>query len=447
LSSTRSIAKFVRELEFEDIPKEIIAESKYHILDALGVAFPAFLEKNSKILFNIVKEMSGKPESTILSFGEKSSTYGAALVNGMMIGTTLDFDDLHVAAGLHPTTITFPAALAASEAGGATGKELLAAFVAAAEVAIRMGLTAPGRYHKRGFQPTSIIGALASSLAAGKLMDLSEQQLADGIGIATNMAAASPLSVAVGSYFQGIDTGRASESGVFAASLAKQGFTSIREDALENRFGFLNTFAGQGNYSEDPLTRDLGKVWNLSQTFLKRYPTTYAFTRYLDAALDLRSQYGLKPEDIEEIEYGANSDHGPLFTTPYELKVRPPDRNEARTSQLFAMAAAFVDGKITLDTFDQSRISDPRILDLAKRIHVVDDEENFWVQVKTKKGTILKANKSELRQTSRKGVVEKFRTNATKVIGETQIETALASTLSLENESDLSNWVKLFVKQ
>jgi 2-methylcitrate dehydratase PrpD len=437
----------VNDLEYDDIPADVIEDSKYHILDGVGVTFPASLEGNSQALLQVVKdEMSGRSESTVLVFGEKSSMAGAALINGMMIGTTLDFDDLHVRAGLHPTTIVFPAVLASAEYTRASGKELLVAFVAAAEVAIRLGLTAPGRYHKRNFQPTSIIGTLASGLGAGKVFGLSEEELVNVIGLATNMTSASPLSVAVGSYFQGIDTGRACESGILAAILAQKGFTSIKEESLENQFGFLNTFAGPENYTTEPLSLGLGKTWNIPETFLKRYPTTYAFTRYLDASLELQSKHRLKPEDIREVTYGVNSDHGPMFTTPYDIKVKPPNRNEARTSQFFAMAAAFVDGKVTLDTFNADRISDRRILELAKKIRPVNDESDFWVQVETNGGEVFRATKTQLRQSSKEEIVSKFYDNAGRVVDSSRAEQALTATLSLENNREISEWPKLLVK-
>src|ERR1700730_6106723 len=120
-TATESIVRFVHDLEFKDIPETVIEDAKLHILDGLGVTFPASLEKNTVTLLRIVKQLEGNTESTVLVFGEKTSRSNAALMNGMMMGTTLDFDDLHVGAGLHPTTVVLPPVLAAAEVARTSG--------------------------------------------------------------------------------------------------------------------------------------------------------------------------------------------------------------------------------------------------------------------------------------------------------------------------------------
>ncbi|MDA4130901.1 MAG: MmgE/PrpD family protein, partial [Thaumarchaeota archaeon] len=386
VSISEELALFARDLQFSEIPEKVIEAAKLHILDALGIAFPSSALLTTKLATRTLHKLGGEMESTILIYGVKTSLPAATTANGLLMEAT-EFDDLSERALLHPTAAILPAVLGIGELMNSSGKELLSAYVAGVEVMIRLGAAARGKFHQRGIQPTSVCGVVAAALAASKLLGLEEKQFANTLGISVNFAFGSSLTVRVGPYATAVDPGRAAESGVLAAYLAREGLEALADTPIEGRFGLLETYAGPGNYDLNLVTKDLGTVWEIRNTFIKRYPLGYDFTRFIDAALTLREKIGSDVENIAEIAYGDTSDRIPVFSEPAAEKRIPKTMYDAKTSRYFVIAAAIVTGKITIETFTATTIRDhSRILHLAAKTKYVVDGKSQWVEVKMKDG-------------------------------------------------------------
>jgi 2-methylcitrate dehydratase PrpD len=432
MSISRELASFVRNLEFSQIPETTIDDAKLHILDSLGTMFPSASLQTTNRAAKTLYQLGGEMESTALLYGITTSIGSATTINGLLIEAT-EFDDLNEGALLHPSAVILPTVLGVGELMNSSGKDLLAAYVAGVEVMTRLGAAARRKFHERGIQATSVCGVAASTLVASKLLRLNEEQVENALGIGVNFAFGSSLTVRVGPYATAVDPGRAAESGILASYLAKNGLEALADEPIEGKFGLFETYAGPGNYDLDHITKDLGKVWETSNTFIKRYPLGYDFTRFIDAALNLRNILGTNLSDISEITYGDTSDRIPVFSQPVEEKRNPKTMYDAKTSRYFVIAAALVTGKIGIETFTPFAIQDPRILKLASKTSFVVDEKSQWVEARLGNGRSFKSIQNELVATSKEATVNKFYDNAMTMVEEEKARELFNVVMSLDS--------------
>ena len=216
-----AFADFTLGLTLDAIPAALVLKSKAHMLDGLGVALASSGFDFAGPTLDGVKKLGAGTDSHAIGTGAALPAAGAALVNGVLIHG-LDFDDTHIGAIYHATAPALAASLAAGEAAGAGGREFLTSFVAALEIGCRLGLAARGGFHDRGFPPTALCGAFATTYAAGRLMGADRAQLVSASGLCGSMAAG--VLELHGSWLKRMHPGWAAHSGIAATALATSGF-------------------------------------------------------------------------------------------------------------------------------------------------------------------------------------------------------------------------------
>lgn len=170
------LCKFVEYIKYQDLPKEVLEETKDRILDFLGCVFFGYDENSSDIISGFIKGHGGKKESTVIGNGKTSTQY-AALANGIL-GHSKELDDEHKGSLTHLGVVIIPAALAISERNGASGKELITSIVIGYEVAARIGMgVCSDVLLAKGFHPTSVIGVFGSTAAASKILKLRKNSI------------------------------------------------------------------------------------------------------------------------------------------------------------------------------------------------------------------------------------------------------------------------------
>ena len=432
-------------------------DARQRLLDTIGISVPALGTGPAEIVHNLARAWGGHAQSTALGLAEKVPAPTAALVNGTL-GHALDFDDTHVPSILHPSASVVPAALAAAEACGASGRELLAAIAVGNEICIRLGNAGydpainNSVFFERGLHATSICGALGSAAAAATVMGLPEDQIAHAMGIAASMGAGLLEANRAGGSVKRMHCGWAAHSGVVAAQSAAAGLTGP-PTVLEGRFGFFHAYCGE-TYDEAALLDGLGEVWATGDCFVKPYPTNVFTHSGIDAALALRAK-GLTPEQIESVEIGVPSPVLRTIAQPREAKVRPESGYHAQFSGPFTFAIALGGGGglgVYLDDFTDAQVADPVLLDLASRITHVGDprcDEIFpshfpsIVRVTLKDGTelveeVLTTRGTSERPLSDEEIMLKFRLNATGLPGgAAEIGRRIADVASYDNVSSL----------
>ena len=253
MGATETTARWIVNTSYEDIPPDAIRVANESCFDLLGVILAGSVQPVGEIIQQYVTDLGGVPEATVLSSGIKTSLPNAALANGTM-GHALDYDDF---GGFgHPTVAIFPALLALGEHIGATGRDLLEAYVIGCELGLALQHTTKYNQMQKGFHSTGVIGRLASAAACAKLLKLDEKQTTTALGIAGSMA--SGLIHNFGTMTKPLHAGLTCRDGVTAAQLAQRGLTS-GDQILEHPFGFAATVLGQGIYNLDEMAENLGK--------------------------------------------------------------------------------------------------------------------------------------------------------------------------------------------
>lgn len=373
------VAIFAADVREHGLAPELQHDVTRRVLDCFGNCLAAADLEAPRAVRAVVEEWGGHEISGVIGTDRKLPPHAAALVNGTL-AHALDFDDTHLPSVVHPSSSIIPAALAAAQAQGASGAEVLAAIAVGDEICVRLGMAGYDAalrnsiFFERGQHATSICGAVAGAVAAGMLRGLDANTMASAMGIAASMGAGLIEANRTGGTVKQAHCGWAAHAAVVAADLARQGLTGPRT-ALEGRFGFFQAWCGDG---ADPgaVVRDLGDRWELPTIIFKPYPCNHFTHAGIDAAIELRRQ-GLDLADIADIELGAPAAVLRTIAEPPDLKAAPPTGYAAAFSGPFTVAAALTGGGglgVWFDDFTDTMARDPGRRALAAKVRCVPDE-------------------------------------------------------------------------
>jgi 2-methylcitrate dehydratase PrpD len=432
------LGSFTASLTFDALPADVVANARLRILDVLGLALAASTYEFAAPVVAAVDMTEGP--CTIIGARQTATPALAALVNGTL-AHGLDFDDTHAASITHASAVVVPSALAVAERRGISGRDVITAVVAGYEAIARLGMAAPGAFHARGWHATSACGAFAAALTAGKLLGLDAPKLTHALGLAGSFASGLMEFLEDGSAVKRLHAGWAAQAGVFAATLAAGGVTGPAS-VLEGRFGFYRTFVGTAPIA-DPFAT-LGREWETVRIGFKPYPCCHLSHAYIDCALRLRADERIETDAIASIECRVPAGEVPIICEPRDVKLRPMSTYQAQFSLPYAVAAAFVDGRVGLDTFTPRRLTDARLLGLAARVeHAVDPASAFpdgfpgWVRVRLRDGRVAEAREPDgrggpARPLPASAIVEKFRDNARRAVPPSQVAELEEAVLRLD---------------
>ena len=370
---SEALADFTAGLEYARLPDPIRERAKMRVLDFLGVALAGSQIPSSRIMIEVVKELGGTKESTIVGEKMKVSCANAALANGTMAHAS-DYDDDHRSATMHPGSAVVPAALALAEREGCEGPRVIEGVVAGYEVICRVGEAFLGTQYHEGFHPTGACGVFGAAAAAAKILKLSPQEMVWAFGIAGTQASGLEEWKADGTWIKRMHPGKAAQSGILAALLAKKGYTGPRT-IFEGKYGFLNAFSFERTYDPKKITSGLGEIFIGHETAFKPYPCCRFLHQVIDGVLEMVKQNQLMPGDIKEIRIRTFQVGIDTLMKPEERRYRPKTVVDAQFSIPFVVGAAVVRKKISLSEFTEESIRDPGILEIASRVKGEEDPE------------------------------------------------------------------------
>lgn len=376
-SLSRQVAEAVYRTKFEDLPDEVVETAKALVLDALGIGFASRDEAFAEQALRGIRRIAGDGKATVIGSSRTMDTGSAALVNGLLIHG-LDFDDTHLAGVIHTSAGVLPAALAAGELEGRSGREILRAFVLGSEVSARVGIAAAGDFHARGFHPTGVAGAFGATVAAGLLFGLQPEELAVAQGIVGSMASGLLEFLEEGAWTKRVHPGWAAHAGVTAASLASAGFSGPSA-VYEGRYGLYATHLGTRELTLDGIAEEIGERWEILNVAVKPYPACHFVHAFIDAALELRESEGFTSADVESVICKIAQGEVETVCEPLGNKRRPQSTYDAQFSVPYVVASAIVRGRrLGIKDFDEDCIGDEQILELAKRVgYEADPESGF----------------------------------------------------------------------
>ena len=439
---TKKFAGYVTTSGLEDFPPEVVAAAKAAIIDCLGCMLAGSKEPLADVLCDYVVGLGGTPSATVEGRGFKTSTPEAALINGAM-SHALDYDDVTFITKTHPSAVLIPAALPLAEEVGATGGEMLLAYLLGFEVACAVGdAISPAYYDDLGRHPTGPLGTLGAAAAASRLLGLDAGQTAMAISLAASQAAG--LRQNFGTMTKPYHAGAACRSGITAAKLVRAGFTASA-DALEGRFGFMRAFSGGSGYDPEKAAASIGnRCYRVESGIeIKKYPCCGSAHLALDATARLLAQEAFTADQVDRIDVLVD------FDPPRSLiHSRPTGGLEGKFSMQYCLAAEILDGQIGLASFTDEQVARPEVQRLIPRIemrrHPGYEGQLSWteaynqVEVHTKDGRVLteraeRATTGALRGVIMEDVRVKFLDCAGVALTEQDANTALGILDNLES--------------
>lgn len=453
--ATRDLARFGAALRYDDIPAEVIARIKLSLLDSLGCClFGATLPWTQKVAA-LAEQEGAKPVATLIGLSRKTSASLAALVNGTS-GHAFELDDIHKESIVHAGSIATPVALGlgelnAQKSGKTSGRDVLTAMVAGYEIGHRVGNAATMSLFFRGFHPQGTSGAFVSAATAARMLNLDATQFQHALGMAGSQAGGL-MAAQEGAMVKRFHSGRAAQSGIYAAQLAADGFTGIL-DALEAPYGgYLSTYSDKPNPSR--LTDGLGKTWETLNVGYKPHASVTSIHSALDALSELMQEHGLTAGDIAKVETGLS----PMTHVHCAWEYKAQGVTAAQMNLYYGMAVIAIDGAAFTEQFREARLSDPQILDFISRItaHVDAEIEKMGapfrhasrVKITARNGKVyeklsLHRRGSPENPLSPEEVVHKFRNVVAPCMDQSAAEKIIATVNQFETLTDISTVMPL----
>ncbi|CAD5110557.1 MmgE/PrpD family protein [Zestomonas carbonaria] len=367
MTHTQALAEFLAGLRYEHLPEPVLARTEELFLDWLGSAL-ASRGLHPIPLFERYARKMGPADgpSQVLVNGSRSSAYFAALVNAAS-SHLVEQDDLHNSSVLHPATVVFPAALAAAQDLGKSGRELLLACVAGYEAGIRIGEFL-GRSHYRIFHTTATVGTLAAAVAVGKLLDFDTPRFVDCLGSAGTQAAGLWEFLRDAADSKQLHTAKAAADGLLAAYLTAEGLSGAK-NILEGEQGMA---AGMSSDARPECLSDrLGSRWALLETSFKFHASCRHTHPAADALLELMRREGLEHQDIAAITTHVHQ--GAIDVLGRVLV--PHTVHQAKFSMGTVLGLIAVHGKAGLTEFHELALNDPDVAALRDKVSMRLDAE------------------------------------------------------------------------
>ncbi|HEY1228699.1 MAG TPA: MmgE/PrpD family protein, partial [Ramlibacter sp.] len=437
------LANFAAGFALDQVPAPAQERAKHLMLDAFGIALACTQWDFARVTLAGLRELAGPGgDVPVIGHGERLPMRDAVAMNALLVHG-LDYDDTHPAGVIHATTSVLPAALGLATRLGASGRDLLTAYVLGMETTTRLGAAARGGFHQVGFHPTGLIGTFGCTLAASRLLRLEQDAIVDAQGIALSLASGSLEFLQDGAWTKRLHPGWAGAAGITAATLAKHGFVGTRA-AYEGRFGLYNSHLGAlaAHCDLDLVTGGLGTVWETSNVAIKPVPACHFTHACADAASLLSAEW--KGVPVRRIVARVPAGVMKTVCEPIGNKRRPANAYEAQFSIPYSVATGLRFGRFTLDALEPAAYTDPQTLALAALVECEADPQadvpRYYggeVMVELADGRVLSHSEpvnrgAAGRPISNADIVAKYHDNAARAVDRAHADRILNAVLGLE---------------
>jgi len=362
IAMTEKLANFIVNTQTQNIPDEMFAHAKLAFMDWLCVGVAGKEDPLVSKLVNYSDTMGGNPQATLICDGSQRSVSDAALINGAS-SHALDYDDTLVSFLGHPSVTVFPSTLALCEWKNLSGKEFLSAYLIGIQTGGTIGACASLDHYMAGWHATSTLGHFASAAACARLLKLNSEKTMHALGIAGTQA--SGLKRVFGSMCKPFHAGRASQSGLFAALMAENEFTSAK-DILEGPQGFFDAFKGKVNPT---ILSFLGLGWDVVNLSQKYHASCHATHSPIEASLEIIHNNNISAGDIQSITVKSSQ-----LALDAAGKNKPQTGLEGKFSIPYCVANALVFGDTGMQAFTDDRVLSSEIKQMMSKISVVLDD-------------------------------------------------------------------------
>ena len=359
-SSSSNLVEYLVTLAKADLGPDLEQSALLALLDNIGCGLYGARQQWGQILGDLVLSEGSSGAATLYGSVKSVAPIHAALANGTATHG-FELDDIILGTLTHPGAVVVPAALAAAEQSGVSGKRLLAGLVAGYEVMARVGRALGAEHNNRGYHTTGVAGPIAATMAAGIIMDFDAPQLLSAIGIACSSASGiKAFTQGTGGMVKRMHAGRAAETGVLACELARRGFTGPLQ-AIDGRFGLLEVIGGAGAHPEF-IDQDLGDSLAITRAWVKVYPCCGFIHSTAHALEILKAENQITPEQVKQVRVHTNR-----HTVEHNGEPEPRESMGAQYSVPFCAGVALVKDPRDPGSFAESNLWDPQVRNLAAR--------------------------------------------------------------------------------
>lgn len=395
---TQKFAAFIAGTNYDDLPEQVVMLAKERIMDTLGAAIAGSVNWEYAAQLREACKKLGSGECSVIG-GEKCYPAAHAAMINATYAHSVELDDGHKNAGCHAGAVVVPTALTMAQALGKSGKELITAVAIGYEVTYRIASHVNPAQINKGFHPSSNCGAYGAAAVAGKLMGLSEEQLANALGQAGMLASGTMEATKSGQRAKCVQVGNAAYNGILAACLAQTGMEGCLT-ALEGPNGLFATQSE--NVDVEDVCRDLGKVYTIGDTYNKMYPSCRHAQPGIEAALDLSVEHRIDPTDVAAVHIGTHK-------VAYELTgiiKEPKNSGEAKFSLAYGSAVALRRHRFGVADLMERSYTDPETLRLADKVTceidpdvqaVFPKKRGAKVRIELKDGTVYEKELYDLK--------------------------------------------------
>lgn len=453
------LAGYAIDLTFQDLPSDVIQQTKRVVLDTLGCAIGASKSEACQAILELVKELRHPAEATVFGSGLRTSCLNAAFINGAMV-RYLDYNDTAFIlqgdiyrTGYHPSEV-IPPILALGEWRHSSGKDVITATVLGYDLSLGFleGVTGQGM-EKKGWNGDTR-GAYLMPLVAGKLLGLNRTQMENAVGISGSChAVLGILDTPAEEYSmtKNIRFPTMAHAGIWAARLAQKGFTGPTS-IIEGHDGFVKVIMN-GDYDVSSLAKLKGK-FAIRETCIKSIIADFSSHGHLTATLKLVRENDIKPEDIAEVRITTSKRCAEHTGDP--VKKYPKNKETADHSSYYLTAIAILDRQIGPDQFAREKYEDPRVRELIDKIVLQGDPSLDRVrpagisEIITKEGKRFQCRVDYPRGHARnpmteEEIVEKFKSMASRYMRGKQMDQIVDVVFALDKLEDVGVLNRLMV--
>ncbi len=447
MRATDAAIDFIHRTQLDDIPADVQHLGKRAILDTVGVSLAAAKDEAVAILAETLAGREGNSAATVIGRSHRTDSLSAALINGVL-AHALDFDDVNDSCMGHPSAPLVPAVLALGEELGASGAQVLEAFLIGFELECKLGLAIGNAHYAKGWHATATTGTMAAAAACAKLLGLDREQIGMALGIAASSSAG--MRINFGTMTKPFHVGQAARGGLMAALLASNGFTATA-DILDHPIDYTRVFADKDEADASRIVGTLGSPWDIASPGLvvKKYPCCNSTHRTIDATLSLVSEHSPSLSEIESVVISMPPGEDiPLIYS------RASTGLEGKFSMQYCIASAILDGRVDLNTFDQTSVDRPEVQRLTGLVKLEYDDTQDPVVVNAGGHVDVTINMSagssvttRIEQASGtpeyplsdEELNQKFTSCASRTLNSSQVDQALSQVYALQDMPDIGD--------
>jgi len=461
---TEKLVNFLMETNFNDLSEDVVRITKQLILDTIGCAFGGYQTERGKITVDFIRSIGGKPESTVIGCGDRTSVVNAAYANCKMVNA-LDWDELWRAMAHFGPLMPCVAFSTAEHVGGITGKDII--------TAVCMGYEVVGRYDLAAGTQTFPAIIFGPTITASRILGLSNKQVMDAFGLAGQIAIKSARGPSeYESMSKYMDFGWVGFLGTSAALLAEKGHDGTHTQLDPG--GFPLAMMRQNNFDYDLLIKDFGDIWTIREAYFKPYSCCAWFQAAIGMLKKIMGENNLTPEDIDEITWKtwldveeAGKSGWEIFSTNWSnYKWKTKEACHSPTLNLTLGALGVPPGH---EWHSPKWKESPRVSEFSRKIkleyhpeYATEDQKNDRISITSKeyRNIIIVSAKGKIFEEDNKGhakgevwseyamtdeeLQDKFKANTIGILREDQIDKIISIISALENVEDVRVLTELF---